>query len=138
MPHSNYAVQQIYLEIKDGSGTFPGTLYAALFTTAPGLDGSGGSEIDAGTYTWYERKAVTWASPSLAGRTMANSAAVTFTSAATPVPSPLLVTHMGLMTASTSGNLWRLLQLTTPISIGLNSKVEFPIGQIVIEQKTTG
>lgn len=136
MPHSNYAVQQIFLEIKDGSGTFPGTLYAALYTVAPGLDGSGGTEIDSGTHTWYARQAVTWGTPSLAGRTVANSAAVNFTNSAASAPGN--VTHIGLMTASTSGNLWRLMQLTTPISIGIGSKVEFPIGQIVMEQKTTG
>jgi len=138
MPHSNYAVNQIYLEIKDGSGTFPGTLYAALFTTAPGLDGAGGTELNSLVETWYARQAVTWASPSLAGRTIANSAEVSFTTDADPMPSPKTVTYMGLMTAVTSGSLWRLLQLTTPIVVGLHSVVKFPIGQIVMEQKTTG
>ncbi len=137
MPHSNYAVQQIFLEIKDGSGTFPATLYAALFTTAPGLDGTGGSELSSVTHSGDARQAVTWGTPSLAGRTIANSAAVTFTnSSATNVTGN--VTHVGLYTALTSGNLWRLLTLTTPFAVVIGSKVEFPIGQIVLEQKTTG
>ena len=79
---TNYAVQQINLEMKDGTGTIPSTYYAAAMKVMPGLDGTGGTEIDPGVDTWYARQAVTLDTPSLAGRSMANAAAIEWTASA--------------------------------------------------------
>lgn len=127
---TNYAVTELLKELKDSSGTFPGTWYVGLFTTAPNSAGSGGVEIAASpTHTWYARQTLTWAAPS--GRTMSNSNAISFTTSAPTAPGTVVA--IGLFDASTSGNLWHVLTLTTPLVIGVGSVVNFPIGQITQE-----
>lgn len=134
MPWSTSAVQAIFNRVlRNNAATLPASVYMALFTTAPtALDGSGYVELNPATYTWYGRVAMTMAAP--VGRAMANSGAVLFTSSATVlVPSP--VTHAGIFDALTygTGTIWAWGQLTSPVSIGVGSPVNFPAGQLVFE-----
>lgn len=138
MPLSTYAVQQLGNRwLRNVAGSFPSTIYMALLTTAPtALDGSGYVELNPGTYTWYARQAATIGAPS--GRTFANSSAVLYSASATVlVPNP--VTHAMIFDAATygTGNVWAWGQLTSPISIGVGSPVNFPIGQLVFDDPGT-
>lgn len=128
--YTTLAVAEILKEIKDGSGTFPSTWDAACFTTTPAIDGTGGVEINSGTHTWYSRKSIAFASPS--GRTMANSGAVSFTTSATSSLGASPIVSLGIFAGGTN-NLWIILPLTSPLSVGINSVVNFPVGQITQE-----
>jgi hypothetical protein len=131
--YTNLAVTEILKEIKDGTGTFPSTWDLACYTVTPALDGTGGTEIPSGTYTWYARRAITFAAPS--GRTLANSNTVTVTSNATlALPTPIV--SVGILAGSTN-NIWIILPLTTPVGVNLTSQVVFPIGQIIQEFSAT-
>lgn len=128
--YTTYAVGEILKEIRNSGGTFPGTWYTGMFTTTPAIDGTGGVEIASSpTHTWYARQATTWGAPS--GRTMSNSGAVTFTTSAPTAPGT--VQSLGVFDALTSGNLWIILPLTTPLAIGVGSQAVFPIGQMIQE-----
>lgn len=127
---TDYAVGEMLKELRNGGGTFPSTWYVGLFTTTPTSAGTGGVEIASSpTHTWYARQTAPWAAPS--GRTMANSGAVTFTSSSPTAAGT--VSALGYFDALTSGNLWHILILTTPLTIGVGSLVSFPIGQIIQE-----
>jgi hypothetical protein len=132
---SNYAVQQLHLEMKDGSGTIPTTYYAAAMKVMPGLDGTGGTEIDAAVNTWYARQAVTLGTPSLAGRSIANSAIINWASSAASAVSGNVV-GLCLYDALTSGNLWLLSPFTNAITVGLASPLSIPVGQFINELTT--
>lgn len=133
---SNYAVQQIHLEMKDGTGTIPSTYYAAAMKVMPALDGTGGTEIDSGVDTWYARQTVTFDTPSLAGRSMTNSAEITWTASSLTAVSGNIV-GVVLYTASTAGNAWLILPATNHISVGIGSPLKAAIGQLVSEFTTT-
>lgn len=138
MPLSTYAVQMIGNRwLRNTAGTFPATIYMALLTTAPtALDGSGYVELNPATYPWYGRQAATIGAPS--GRTFANSGAVLYSASAT-VLVPVPVTHAMIVDSATygAGNVWAWGQLTSPISIGVGSPVNFPIGQLVFNDDGT-
>lgn len=136
--YSDYAVQQILLRQQDGSGTIPnGTTgyYSALFTTPPTLANTGGVELNPSTpSTFYFRLPTTLGTP--ASRTQSNQDTLTFTPGSLiAIANP--ITHLGLMTAVTGGNLWILLPLATPITVGIGSQVIFPTGQITFNFAAT-
>lgn len=133
---TNYAWQQIHLKMKDGSGTIPTSYYAAMFKVTPALDGTGGTEVDSAVNTWYARQALTLGTPSLSGRSIANSAVSTFHASAPDAISGNIVS-LGWYDASTSGNLWLIMPLTTPLTVGIGSLVSFPVGQLIHEGLTT-
>jgi hypothetical protein len=76
--------------------TSPANVYVALFTSDP-TDAGSGTEVSGGS---YQRTAATFGSPSNGVTT--NSGAITFPTA---TGSWGTVTHIGIMDASTSGNL---------------------------------
>lgn len=133
---TNYAVQQIHLEMKDGTGTIPSTYHAAAMKVMPALDGTGGTEIDSGVDTWYSRKTVTFAAPSLAGRSMATSAEIEWTSSSLTAVSGNIV-GVVLYDDPSAGNAWLLLPATNQISVGIGSPLKAAIGQLVSEFTTT-
>lgn len=133
---TNYAIQQIHLEMKDGSGTIPSTYYAAMMKTTPALDGTGGVEVDSAVNTWYARQALTLAAPSLSGRSIANSAVCTFTASAPDAISGNILSLVWY-DALTSGNAWLIMPLTTVITVGIGTPVSFPIGQLIHEVLST-
>jgi hypothetical protein len=81
------------------SYTMPTTVYAALFTVAPTETG-GGTEA---TGSGYARRPTTWASASLG--TIVTGADLRFPSSGTAGASWGTIVAIGLMDASTSGNL---------------------------------
>jgi len=94
---SNYLENAlINATLRNTSYTSPAAVYVALYTDDPG-EGNTGTEVSGGSYA---RTAVTFGAPSNGVST--NSASVTFPTATGTWGT---VTHVGIMDASTSGNL---------------------------------
>jgi hypothetical protein len=94
---SNYLEDAlINATLRNTSYTSPSTVYVGLFTTDP-TDAGTGTEVSGGSYA---RVAVTFGAPSNGVST--NSGAVEFAQA---TASWGTVTHIGILDASTSGNL---------------------------------
>lgn len=94
---SNYLENAlINATLRNTSYTSPTTVYVGLYTTDPG-EGNTGTEVSGGSYA---RTSVTFGAPSNGVST--NSAAVTFPTATGTWGT---VTHIGILDASTSGNL---------------------------------
>ncbi len=94
---SNYLENAIINAVlRNTSYTSPTTVYVGLYTSDPG-EGNTGTEVSGGSYA---RTAVTFGAPSNGVST--NSAAVTFPTATGTWGT---VTHIGILDASTSGNL---------------------------------
>lgn len=128
MPITHYAANAD-LDNRYGSGT-PATIYFALFTSMPGLDGSGYAEV---TDSGYSRVSLTnngtnFPAASLGIKQVAT--AVTFASA---VEGYTLV-GIGLFDAATSGNLMHYQQLTNTETISIGTSPNFPSGQIQIKR----
>jgi len=82
--------------LRNTSYTSPAAVYVGLYTSDPG-EGNTGTEVSGGSYA---RTAVTFGSPSNGVST--NSASVTFPTATGTWGT---VTHVGILDATTSGNL---------------------------------
>lgn len=94
---SNYLENAlINATLRNTSYTSPATVYVGLYTSDP-TDANSGTEVSGGSYA---RTAVTFGAPSNGVTT--NSAAVEFPQA---TGSWGTVTHIGILDASTSGNL---------------------------------
>lgn len=94
---SNYLENAlINATLRNTSYTSPAAVYVGLYTTDPG-EGNTGTEVSGGSYA---RTAVTFGAPSNGVST--NSASVTFPTATGTWGT---VTHVGILDASTSGNL---------------------------------
>lgn len=116
----------------------PGTVYVALFTSAPN-DTGGGAEVSGGSYA---RVAVTsslanWAGTQSAGSTSASSGTSGQTSNNTKItfPAPTAnwgtVTSVGLFDAATSGNLLMYGSLDAPKTINSGDAApEFAVGEL--------
>ena len=94
---SNYLENAlINATLRNTSFTSPAAVYVGLYTTDPG-EGNTGTEVSGGSYA---RTAVTFGAPSNGVST--NSGSVTFPTATGTWGT---VTHIGILDASTSGNL---------------------------------
>jgi hypothetical protein len=94
---SNYLENAlINATLRNTSFTSPAIVYVGLYTTDPG-EGNTGTEVSGGSYA---RTAVTFGAPSNGVST--NSGSVTFPTATGTWGT---VTHIGILDASTSGNL---------------------------------
>lgn len=94
---SNYLENAlINATLRNTSYTSPATVYVGLYTSDPG-EGNTGTEVSGGSYA---RTAVTFGAP--ANGVSTNSGAVTFPTATGTWGT---VTHIGILDASTSGNL---------------------------------
>lgn len=100
--------------------TPPATVYLALYTSDPTSADTGTEVIGGG----YKRMAITFAAPSLEDgkQTVKNSVEVEF-----PIASADwgLVTHVGLRTAETGGNLMWSQAITNPRTIQSGDKPKF-------------
>lgn len=118
--YSDYLEDEIQDHVHDvGSFTAPTAVYAALFTVAP-TDAGGGTEVSGGSYA---RVAVTFGASS--GGAIANSAAITFTTATGNWGT---VVAVALFDASTSGNMLEWADLSVSKAVGDGDTAEFPIG----------
>jgi hypothetical protein len=94
---SNYLENAVINAVlRNTSYTSPAAVYVGLYTSDPG-EGNTGTEVSGGSYA---RTAVTFGAPSNGVST--NSASVTFPTATGTWGT---VTHIGILDASTSGNL---------------------------------
>lgn len=105
--------------------TPPSAIYVALYTSNPG-DGDTGTEVSGGG---YQRITATFSAAS--GRKTSNSAAVEFPEA---TGSWGTITHIGLRTASSGGNLLYYGELTSPVTIGAGQQLIFKQGNIELQQ----
>lgn len=108
--------QMNYL-LHNTSWTPPTSLYVALFVTAPGLDGTGGTEVATGGGTAYARVAIAvgqWAGPSGANLEYSNIADLTFN---VPTANWGTISAAGLYDAETVGNMFYVAYLTTPKTV---------------------
>ena len=104
------------------SATRPTAWYVALFTDDPGESGAG-TEISGGSYA---RTAVTF---TVTGDTASNSGAVEFPAAS---GSWGTITHIGVMDASTSGNMIVHAALTASKTIASGDVFRIPAGDLDI------
>ena len=116
---SNYLEEEAGKHLlRTGSWTKPSAIYVALFVTAPGEDGTGGTEV---TGTGYARvlhgpSDATWAAPVGGNGQFSNLGAVQFGS---PTANWGTISAFGLYDAITSGNL--LIVNTLTASVVVNS-----------------
>jgi hypothetical protein len=106
-----------------GSATRPTAWYVALYTAAPS-DSGGGTEVSTGGYT---RQSVTFDAATSPGGTTSNTGAVSFTASGANYGT---VTHIGIFTASTGGNLLWHGAMTASKTVNDGDTLEFSIGNI--------
>ena len=121
---SNYLEDAlINATLRNTSYTSPATVYVALFTSDP-TDAGSGTEVSGGSYA---RTAVTFGAPSNGVST--NSANVEFP---TCTSSWGTITHIGIMDASTSGNLLYHTALTTSKVIDVDDIFRITTGNLSV------
>ena len=121
---SNYLENAlINATLRNTSYTSPSTVYVGLYTTDPG-EGNTGTEVSG---TSYARQSVTFGSPSNGVST--NSAAVEFPQAG---GSWGTVTHIGILDASTSGNLLYYTALDASKTIDTGDVFRIAIGSLSV------
>lgn len=108
--------------LTDGSATRPTAWYVGLFTTDPGETGAG-TEVSGGSYA---RTAVTF---TVSGDTASNSAGVEFAAATTNWGT---ITHIGIMDASSGGNMIVHAALTASKTIADGDVFRIPTGDLDI------
>lgn len=106
-----------------GSATRPTSWYVALYTAAPS-DSGGGTEVSG---NGYSRQSVAFAAASSPGGTTSNTGAVSFTASGGDWG---IVTHIGILDASTSGNLLWHGSMTASKDVKDGDTLEFSIGNI--------
>ena len=107
--------------LRNTAYTSPATVYVALFTVVPGVDGTGGTEVTGGSYA---RQAL---SSSAAAAGMAtSSAALTF-----PSMPAATVRGAGLFDATPAGNLLTVTTFQTPVSVAAASDFVVPVADVV-------
>lgn len=113
--------------LRNTSFTSPTTVYVALFTVAPGDDGTGGTEVSGFAYA---RQTVTFGAPS--SGTVANSGAVTFPQASGGAWGTILA--MGIYDAVTTGNLLYYGNLATSKVVGDGDQISFANGALTVSE----
>lgn len=103
--------------------TAPTTVYVGLYTSDP-TDANSGTEVSGGSYA---RKAATFAAPS--NGASATNADVTFDQA---TASWGTITHIGILDASTSGNLLYHTPLTTSKAIDTGDIFKIASGSLTV------
>ena len=125
MSFSNHLETEILDHVFGGNAyTAPATLYLALFTSNPDEDASGTEVSTSGTA--YAREAVSF---TVSGNTATTSAAVEYSTATANFGT---VTHVGVMDASTGGNLLAYAALTSAKTIETGDVFRVPAGDLDI------
>jgi predicted metal-binding membrane protein len=125
MSFSNHLETEILDHVFGGNAyTAPGTLYLALFTSNPDEDASGTEVSTSGTA--YARQTVTF---TVSGNTATTDAAVEYSTATANFGT---VTHVGVMDASTAGNLLAYAALTSSKTIETGDVFRVPAGDLDI------
>ena len=125
MSFSNYLETKVLDHVFGGAAyTAPSTLYLALFTSNPNEDASG-TEVSA-VGTAYVRQAATFTTT---GNTASNTSAIEFPTATAAFG---VVSHVGLMDASTGGNLLAYAALSSSKDIATGDVFRVPTGDLDI------
>jgi hypothetical protein len=112
----------------DFAYTFPATVYAALFTADPGEAGTLTSEVSGGSYA---RQSVAFSAISTGTGTTSNASLVTFPTASASWGT---VTHVGIMDASTAGNMLYFGALTASKTVGSGDVVSIQAAAISVSE----
>ena len=121
---SNYLENAlINATLRNTTYTSPATVYLGLYTSDPG-EGNTGTEVSG---TSYARQSITFGAPSDGVST--NSAAIEFPQAG---GSWGTVTHVGILDASTSGNLLYYTALAASKSISTGDVFRIAIGSLSV------
>jgi len=125
MSFSNHLETEILDHVFGGNAyTAPATLYLALFTSNPDEDASGTEVSTSGTA--YARQTVTF---TVTGNTATTSAAVEYSTATANFGT---VSYVGVMDASTGGNLLAYAALTSSKTIETGDVFRVPAGDLDI------
>lgn len=111
--------------------TAPATVHIALFTTSPGDDGTGGTEVSGNNYSRVSVTNNTTNWPNASGGAKANGTAITF---ATPSGTWGTVTSFGIYDASTGGNLLYFGNLTSNQTVNTGNTVSFAVGDLDVTE----
>ena len=123
-----------HANIGNAGGILPssaaGSLYVALFTASP-TDADSGTEA---TYTSYARVAIARSAVgfTVSGNTVTNAATTTF---ATSTGGTNTVTHFGVYTAATGGDLIRWGALTSSPAIASGDTPKFEAGNLTATEE---
>ena len=120
--YENHVMQYVFTS---GSVTRPTAWYIGLFTSDPTDTGSAGTEVSTGT--GYARTSVTF---SVTGDTATNTAAVEFPAASGGNWGT--ISHIGVMTASSGGDMIVHSALTTSKAINDGDVFRIPTGDLDI------
>ena len=125
MSFSNHLETEILDHVFGGNAyTAPATLYLALFTSNPDEDASGTEVSTSGTA--YARQTVTF---TVSGNTATTDAAVEYSTATANFGT---VSYVGVMDASTGGNLLAYAALTSSKTIETGDVFRVPAGDLDI------
>ena len=127
MSFSDYLENKILAHPFSGTTFTPAsTLYLALYTVAPSDDGTGGTEVST-SGTGYARQTVTFTTT---GSQSSNTAAVEYSTATASYGT---VVAVGVLDASTSGNLYAVGTLATQKPISTGDVFRVPAGDLDID-----
>ena len=125
MSFSNFLETEILDHVFGAAAyTAPGTMHLALFTSNPDEDASGTEVTTSGTA--YARQTVAF---TVSGNTASNTGAVEYPTATAAFGT---VSHVGVMDASTSGNLMAYAALTSSKTISTGDVFRVPAGDLDI------
>lgn len=122
MSFSNYLETKVLGHVFGGTAYTQPTKYIALYSSAPGEAG-GGTEISG---TNYVRQTAAF---TVTGDTASNTAAIEFPTAGSSWGT---ITHIGVMDASSSGNLLAYGTLTASKTISSGDVFRIPLGDLDI------
>ncbi len=131
MAYSNYLIAKVQnLLLGSQAYSVPGTVYLALYTSAPSA-GGGGTEVSGGGYARVSvvNNNTNW--PDVSGAaTKTLGVAQSF-----PIATGNwgTVTHVGIFDASSGGNLLMFGTLDTPVAVTTNDTFTFPLGTAGLE-----
>ena len=125
MSFSNFLETEILDHVFGAAAyTAPGTMHLALFTSNPAEDASGTEVTTSGTA--YARQTVAF---TVSGNTASNTGAVEYPTATATFGT---VSHVGVMDASTGGNLMAYAALTSSKTISTGDVFRVPAGDLDI------
>ena len=131
MPGKSHAYSDAILNVLNGTAVTGVSPFVALFSVAPGDDGSAGTElVDSG----YSRQAVTFVAPAPAtanAQQVANTNNIQFGPAAADW---LQAVAFGIFDAQANGNLLYWNTLTAPKTVQMGDFGQFAPGSLVVEE----
>jgi hypothetical protein len=116
----------------DAAFTATSPYYVAAWTTAPGEDGTGGTEVTGGSYARVSSTSADWGSASAGD--ISNTSTITFPTATASWGTVVALT---INSASSGGNDWFVIPLTSSIAIGIDDVLSFTSGNITVSLSWT-